>query len=353
MNYPRISIIVPVYNAGSYLYRCLDSIITQAFTNWEAILVDDGSTDDSGNICDEYAQKDSRIKVIHKPNGGVSTARNKGIEVCNGQWCCFVDSDDWLDSTYLLNFIVDDFDKYGCVIQGFCKEIEGCNIARLSTFPDKVIATASELEYILENTEGVHNGFLWHRIFRVQTIKDNHLRFPIGMSYAEDGVFFFNYILHSTCFRMTSKVGYHYLIRKNSLTSKGKKLPKENLYNPLDLLTSPTIQIIAKDKPKKQIEKGLKLYIWRLIFCWILKRGTKCKSDYLQNLIFLRNYFDKYPELTNVDANSYSLSRIVRIVTSSPSTIRYYALMIMIRIYYVESRLRKKVNSILSNTYDN
>ena len=101
---PRVSIIVPVYKAEAYLHRCIDSIIVQTFTNWELLLVDDGSPDRSGVICDEYAGKDERIKVFHKENGGVSSARNLGIDKAVGEWLCFIDSDDTIQPTYLDNF---------------------------------------------------------------------------------------------------------------------------------------------------------------------------------------------------------------------------------------------------------
>ena len=95
----KISIIVPVYNVELYLEKCIESIINQTYTNIEIILVDDGATDSSGNICDLYSKKDSRIKVIHKRNGGLSDARNVGIEKAVGQYLMFVDSDDYIDKT--------------------------------------------------------------------------------------------------------------------------------------------------------------------------------------------------------------------------------------------------------------
>jgi len=95
---PTISIIIPVYNAELYLRQCIESVIAQTFEDWEAILVNDGSKDGSLDICQEYAAKDERIKVIDKPNGGVSSARNKGLEVAQGDWITFMDSDDWLDA---------------------------------------------------------------------------------------------------------------------------------------------------------------------------------------------------------------------------------------------------------------
>ena len=92
-----VSVIVPIYNVEKYLEKCIESIVNQTYKNLEIILVDDGSPDNCPAICDEWAQKDSRIKVIHKKNGGLSSARNAGLEVSNGEYISFVDSDDWLD----------------------------------------------------------------------------------------------------------------------------------------------------------------------------------------------------------------------------------------------------------------
>lgn len=94
---PTLSVIVPVYNTEKYLRECIDSILAQTFTDFELILVDDGSTDGCGAICDEYAKQDERIRVIHQENGGVTSARKAAMRIANGQWISFVDSDDWLD----------------------------------------------------------------------------------------------------------------------------------------------------------------------------------------------------------------------------------------------------------------
>ncbi|MBO4897377.1 MAG: glycosyltransferase [Clostridia bacterium] len=98
---PKISIIIPVYNAGKYINECVDSIINQTFRDFELILVDDGSADNSGKICDDYAEKDSRIKVIHKENGGQAIARNKGLKIATGEYICFVDADDAVNPNML------------------------------------------------------------------------------------------------------------------------------------------------------------------------------------------------------------------------------------------------------------
>ena len=122
MEQPLISIIVPVYNAEQYLEKCVNSIINQTYTNLEIILVDDGSPDNCGAICDEYAKKDSRIKVIHKSNGGVSSARNRALECLTGEYVAFVDSDDYIHQDYinvLYNALSDGVDLSICAMNKF------------------------------------------------------------------------------------------------------------------------------------------------------------------------------------------------------------------------------------------
>ena len=110
MSSPLVSVIVPIYKVEPYLRRCLDSIVNQTYRKLEIILIDDGSPDKSPQICDEYAAKDSRIKVIHKENGGLSDARNVGLDICKGKFFSFVDSDDWINERYidiLLNIAIE------------------------------------------------------------------------------------------------------------------------------------------------------------------------------------------------------------------------------------------------------
>ena len=129
-----ISIIVPVYNVENYLRKCVDSIINQSYKNLEIILVDDGSTDSSGKICDEYSLKDSRIKVIHKKNGGLSDARNAGMEIASGDFWGFVDSDDYIDS-----------DMYSVLLEnllGAEADLSACG--RIFTYDGKEIPEYSE-----------------------------------------------------------------------------------------------------------------------------------------------------------------------------------------------------------------
>lgn len=116
----KVSIIVPVYNVEKYLQRCIESILTQTETDFELLLIDDGSKDKSGLMCDDYAQKDKRVNVIHKENGGVSSARNLGIEKANGEWMCFIDADDYVRQDFLSNIQQYLFGDVDIVHWGFC-----------------------------------------------------------------------------------------------------------------------------------------------------------------------------------------------------------------------------------------
>ena len=114
-----LSIIVPVYNVEKYLNRCIESIVNQTYKTIEIILIDDGSSDNSSYLCDEWAKKDSRIKVVHKQNGGVSSARNQGIKVATGEYVQFVDSDDYLDVDFCKNIMSEYSDDIDLVVSGF------------------------------------------------------------------------------------------------------------------------------------------------------------------------------------------------------------------------------------------
>ena len=148
---PLISVIIPVYNPGKYLYKCLDSIVGQSYSNLEIILIDDGSTDGSGAVCDEYAQKDKRIICIHQLNGGVSKARNQGIKIAKGDYFHFPDSDDYLDlDTY--EYLMGLMQQHKCDV---------VNFEHYVTYSDKEIAHKfSEDRYGLFDVEGTYRQFV-------------------------------------------------------------------------------------------------------------------------------------------------------------------------------------------------
>lgn len=217
---PAISVIVPVYKAEKYIHRCLDSIINQTFRDFELILIDDGSPDKSGEICDEYAAKDERVKVIHKENEGVSVARNCGIEEATSDLICFVDSDDWVEDCYLYEFINNSCGE-NMVSQGILYDYLYNQSKNTPFFKyDKVSFDINEQEYIVKY-DILRNGCPYGKVFRKSLLNKYNIRFNKYISTHEDHLFVWQYIQHINCITLSDKITYHYMDNNTeSLSSK-------------------------------------------------------------------------------------------------------------------------------------
>lgn len=198
-----ISVIVPIYKAEKYLRRCIDSILAQTYTDFELLLIDDGSPDRSGEICDEYAKQDSRVRVFHKPNGGVSSARNLGLDNAKGEWITFVDADDWVELNYLDNLLLSD--NADMVIGGVCC----CSSGRLLEFDDKIYSGNALLNFINRN-KGYKANPPWGNLLRSSLIKDKNIRFDEVIRFGEDAVFNLQYLCHCKLVCTTSNCDYNY-----------------------------------------------------------------------------------------------------------------------------------------------
>ncbi len=215
MRKSQISIIVPVYNAEAHLSKCLDSILAQSYQSWECILVDDGSKDRSGEICEEYALRDNRFTVIHKENGGVSAARNNGIEKASGEWFLFCDSDDLLSDDALKVYVDRIKDGIDSVCGGYVEidDKEG-SIIKLSTSRDYEIEIG-RIEALTDFYEiqygDLYNYYLWNRLLKADIIRQNNLRFREDIYITEDGLFLVQFLCKSTGLHAyTSKLVYKY-----------------------------------------------------------------------------------------------------------------------------------------------
>lgn len=210
MSSPLLSIIVPVFNVGTFLPICIDSILSQSFDNYELILVDDGSTDGSSQICDYYANRDERIIVFHQNNAGVSIARNTGLSKATGKWVTFVDSDDWLDKDFLNGFQVNENSSADVIIQGL-KYIDHntCREKRRTSFNDDLIV-APDLEGKIEKYDVLSFGVTVCKCFRRRCIEDSNLSFDESVSYHEDHIFTLAFISSSKRIVTTSACGYNY-----------------------------------------------------------------------------------------------------------------------------------------------
>jgi putative glycosyltransferase len=186
---PLISVIVPVYNVAPYLRQCVDSILTQSYPHLEVLLIDDGSTDDGGAICDEYALQDSRVKVVHKSNGGLSSARNVGLSLASGGWISFVDSDDWLD-TNIYQKCIDELERYPDLdlVRFFINDAyleKGSNSYRLEPWKEAqdslVIDKSTCFRY-----PGRLPGIVWSSIYRTSVLKSLRITFIEGLIHEDE-----------------------------------------------------------------------------------------------------------------------------------------------------------------------
>lgn len=182
---PLISVIVPVYNVKDYLNRCVESIVAQTYQNLEIILVDDGSTDGSGALCDEWATKDSRIRVIHKPNGGLSDARNAGMAAANGQYWAFLDSDDWIEP-HMYQLLYSNLKEKGADIVECCWEKCGENdfVSNYSGEAVSCLEVTSEQAISELMHDGVFRQTVWNKLYDAEVIKGE--LFPIGRIHEDE-----------------------------------------------------------------------------------------------------------------------------------------------------------------------
>lgn len=208
MNYPKISVIVPVYNTEKYIHRCIDSILSQTFTDFELLLIDDGSKDNSGKICDEYAAKDSRVRVFHKENGGVSSARNLGLDKVKGEWITFCDSDDYVTNQWLKNFICNSCDKE--LIVESIKLVDGGN-AYIAGPVEYIEGNGKDIMIALKYDSGTI-GYPVNKLFRRDIIDTYCLRFKENLKLREDEEFVLRYLKYVNSGCVTNLGGYIYIL---------------------------------------------------------------------------------------------------------------------------------------------
>lgn len=285
----KISIIVPVYKVEKYLNRCLDSILAQTFTDWECILIDDGSPDNSGKICDEYAKKDERFVVIHQENAGVSAARNAGLDIAKGEYITFVDSDDWVESNFLQeqysDIVSDDYDVCICGFVGkqkSKKKILNCKEAKKKLFGQKGTGAYSFL-----------------RIIKKEILVG--MRYDTSVSYLEDTDFF--YRLYEKCNKIlwTNKSLYNYYINPLSVTrQKGFTRQKMSMFYTIDRLY------------EDEIDEELK----EILFSSSIRVKT---SECIRFLVSTNDFNDK--EFSKI--KSQLVEKINHIILSKKLEIRY------------------------------
>lgn len=248
---PKISIIVAVYKAEAYLHRCVDSLLAQTFRNFEILLIDDGSPDHSGKICDDYAKQDARIRVFHKENEGVSSARQCGMEHVRGEYVIHADPDDWVEPNMLEELyakaeesdadmvICDLYDEYECYTKYSCQRPES-------------LATSCVL---VEISSGKLYTSLTNKLVRVKSYKINNIRFPLGINRGEDD-YVVIYLLNKINSVAYLPRAYYHVDRYSNVNSLSKNYTKEVFKQYVSLL-----QMIKNEIYDNQPSKAYNSYV--------------------------------------------------------------------------------------------
>ncbi|MBP3717793.1 MAG: glycosyltransferase [Paludibacteraceae bacterium] len=209
---PAVSVIVPIYNAERYLAQCIDSLLAQTYTDIELLLIDDGSKDHSGILCDQYAQQDPRVRVFHLTNGGVSKARNHGLSQATGTYVTFADADDWMEPDTIQTYISHFENDVDVVRIGYVRE--GRKRKTVSTAPH---TTDKRSDYFLLTEVSRYHAFVWNTMYKRDLIGEQ--RFDESISYCEDHLFSYAYYLKCRKFRTLPTALYHYRVQDNNTLS--------------------------------------------------------------------------------------------------------------------------------------
>ncbi len=283
----KISIIVPVYNVEPYIHKCVDSILAQTYSNIEVILVDDGSPDNCGIICDEYAEKDDRVVVIHKENGGLSDARNAGIDKATGEYIGFVDSDDYIAP--------DMYEKLYKSLKENNAEIAVCNVVKVidDTYDYSSVQSDTVMsgrDFLFNPPPNVHWTVAWNKLY----IKNifNNLRYPKGRLY-EDTFVIHKVMLHTKCVVCLSDRLYYYVNRSGSIMN--TKIVIKNMVDRAESFFQRASYYISENCPNFLIFSCLTSGLY-----YAVTEYSKCRKQ--------EGAKEKYKELVKVYRTNFSFN---------------------------------------------
>lgn len=293
-----ISIIIPIYNCEDYIEKCIRSVLSQDYRNWELLLINDGSKDNSGIICQKYSQSDSRIRYIEKDNEGVSIARNIGIDEARGKWLVFIDSDDLVSPEYLRHLIEDNSDDiYTHTIQGFkCIDKDDSLRKWMDIDYNGEQFNVTEIEPYLIKYNLINRVQVWGKLFSTEIIRNNNLYFDKNISLGEDGIFSHKYLLLSKRIKLSGYSDYlyrnPYLLEKDNLTKKIKTI--NELYNLSLIYKELSIDLIERLNihEKSERNKSMSFYITNLRL--LLKHKELLESYSANSLYKLLGNFKYY-----------------------------------------------------------
>lgn len=282
----KISVIVPVYNVENYLQQCINSILQQTYHHLEIILIDDGSKDSSGKICDEYALKDDRIVVIHKENGGVSSARNKGIEVATGKYIAFVDADDWIEPEMYEVMLQKLLDSNVDIVRCLQKTIYHNYVANDDLYEEGIIDLSQSRNEIIENifVNGKTPSFFL-MLMKKEILDSYQIMFDEDLILGEDLYFMLNIYLHANTLYLYNKYLYNYLIHENSAMN-SKEKNKRMALNLRELFKKIKQLLIENNLYYQQIKSGVGNYFFYRLYMRCAKQVAMEKDKTFIDTLF-------------------------------------------------------------------
>lgn len=283
-----ISVIVPIYSVEKYLDKCVSSITTQNYKNLEIILVDDGSPDKSPDICDAWAQKDARIKVIHKKNGGLSSARNAGLKVATGSFISFVDSDDYLEPDLYKSLIVA-FDDCCVDMVGYgIKVIENNVYVGQKKIAEGIIEVHEAIKHLLL-LDGCIRSYAWNKIFRASVV--HGIYFDEELKYGEDTPFVFQVLCNCKKIYQTNVPYYNYIIRSESLTGESFNVKKLGAIH----AASDVLSICETDYPQYSDYAKCMLGLQSSLMLNNLMKQRRNLKKYKKEYVYMRKVIKECP----------------------------------------------------------
>lgn len=295
-NSPLVSIIVPIYNSEKQLRRCIDSLLSQDYSKIEVLLINDGSTDNSLSIAEEYKSKDCRIKVLSQNNYGVSRARNLGLSNVYGEYICFVDSDDYVETNYIVNFINGLRDGVDLVFQGL-------NEIHLDKSIRKIIPTQAYYSFtnVLDGISDINRhkmfGYVCNKLYKTSIIKENNIQFREDINLSEDRIFALQYLRYVRNMQVVAASAYNYELQESGLTLKQrsfdeiKRAADINLQESLTLLNQRDSIRFEQDTRRMYIMSALNYFgvLFRDKISW-KKRYKEIKNFRDLYLDWIGNY---------------------------------------------------------------
>lgn len=327
MSRPKISIIIPIYNTEMHIAECIESVLSQSCGDFELLLVDDGSTDKSGKICDEFSYKNPKIRVFHKANGGVSSARNMGIENARGEWLTFIDSDDWVEPQFLENFKADESGLDELRVQQIVAVKDGKRYVKPDVRSDAVLSEPASYK---ELDEYMLLGEAVGKLYSADIITRHNLRFDEGISLHEDHLFYFSYLCHVKKIGVTTKIGYNYRMGHNSqsLSSGGRIVNCAELLRAYDEIRGKWVKILRifnldQSKLKRTVHFISSIRVKAVRMAFLQNISDEKRKEMLRSLApkdVLTSYFPKSNK-----------GRLLKIILCLPFHIRFMLLKALLR----------------------